>query len=42
MDTPKSKTEEPKTHFWIDGKRLNDLGFKKHFNHKDIINFICH
>ena len=41
VDTPQSKTEELKTNFWMDSKRLKDLGFKNHFNYKDIINDIC-
>ena len=41
LDTSISKSLEQKTHFWMDSKRLNDLGFKKHFCYKDIINDIC-
>ena len=41
LDKPKSKSEEQKTHFWMDIVRLNDLGFKKNYCYKDIINDIC-
>ncbi len=41
LNTHKSKLENQQNHFWMDSKRLNDLGFKKQFCYEDIINDIC-